>query len=64
MPRADLEGDRCEILLGAGLLDEARAAAARAVRELGRARLPAPLADARLRHAAALAAFGDCGGGR
>ena len=59
VPRADLEGDRCEILLGAGLLDEARAAAARAVRELGRSRLPVALADARLRHAAALAAFGD-----
>ncbi len=59
VPRADLEADRCEILLGAGLLDEARAAAARAVRELGRARLPLALADARLRHAATLAAFGD-----
>jgi hypothetical protein len=59
VPRADLEGDRCEILLGAGLLDEARAAAARAVREVDRLRLPVALADARLRHAAALAAFGD-----
>jgi len=59
VPRADLEGDRCEILLGAGLYDEARSAAGRAVRELERARLPAPLADARLRHAAALAAYGD-----
>jgi tetratricopeptide (TPR) repeat protein len=58
-PRADLESDRCEILLGAGLLDEARAAASRAVRELGRLRLPVALADARLRYAAALAAFGD-----
>ncbi len=59
VPRADLESDRCEILLGAGLLDEARAAAARAVRELGRLRLPVALADARLRHAATLAAVGD-----
>ena len=59
VPRADLEGDRCEILLGAGLLDEARTAAARAVRELGRSRLPVALADARLRHAAILAACGD-----
>ena len=59
VPRADLEGDRCEILLGAGLHDEARTAAGRAVRELERARLPAPLAEARLRHAAALAAYGD-----
>ena len=39
VPRADLEGDRCEILLGAGLHDEARTAAGRAVRELERARL-------------------------
>ena len=59
VPRADLESDRCEILLGAGLYDEARTAAGRAVRELERARLPAPLAEARLRHAAALAAYGD-----
>ena len=59
VPRADLEGDRCEILLGAGLHDEARTAAGRAVRELERARLAAPLAEARLRHAAALAAYGD-----
>jgi len=59
VPRADLDADLCEILLGAGLYDEARSAAGRAVRELERARLAAPLAEARLRHAAALAAYGD-----
>ncbi|MEV0897134.1 CHAT domain-containing tetratricopeptide repeat protein [Actinoplanes sp. NPDC049802] len=51
--------DRCDVLLSAGLHDEARDVAAAVVHELARRRMPADLAEARLLLAAAALACGD-----
>ncbi|BEL04697.1 CHAT domain-containing protein [Actinoplanes sichuanensis] len=50
--------DRCDVLLSAGLHEEAREVAAAAVRELARRRMAADLAEARLLLAAAALACG------
>jgi hypothetical protein len=51
--------DRCDVLLAAGLHEEAREVAAAAVRELARRRMAADLAEARLLLAAAALACGE-----
>jgi hypothetical protein len=51
--------DRCDVLLSAGLHEEAREVAAAAVRELARRRMAADLAEARLLLAAAALACGE-----
>ncbi len=51
--------DRCDVLLSAGLYEEARDVATAAVRELARRRMSADLAEARLLLAAAALACGD-----
>ncbi|SDT00914.1 CHAT domain-containing protein [Actinoplanes derwentensis] len=51
--------DRCDVLLSAGLYEEARDVATAAVRELTRRRMTADLAEARLLLAAAALACGD-----
>ncbi|GAA1653981.1 CHAT domain-containing protein [Actinoplanes couchii] len=51
--------DRCDVLLSAGLYEEARDVATAAVRELARRRMAADLAEARLLLAAAALACGD-----
>jgi hypothetical protein len=59
LPTAMILMDRCDVLLGAGLHDEAREVAATAVRELAHRRMGADLAEARLLLAAAALACGD-----
>ncbi|GIE77051.1 hypothetical protein Aph02nite_30010 [Actinoplanes philippinensis] len=56
--------DRCDVLLSAGLHEEAREVAAAAVRELARRRMAADLAEARLLLAAAALACGETGEAR
>ena len=58
-PRAMLLLDQCEVLLMAGLSEEARDKAAAAVTELSRRRMAADLAEARLILAQAALACGD-----
>jgi hypothetical protein len=59
VPRAALLPDHCEVLLAAGLYEEAKDLAAEAVAELGRRRMAADLAEARLMLAQAALAAGD-----
>jgi CHAT domain-containing protein/tetratricopeptide (TPR) repeat protein len=59
LPTAMIMMDRCDVLLAAGLHEEAREVAAAAVRELARRRMAADLAEARLMLAAAALAGGD-----
>jgi tetratricopeptide (TPR) repeat protein len=59
MPLAINLSTRCEVLLSARLLDEARAAAESAVAELDTSRMAADAAEARLRLAQAALAGGD-----
>ncbi|GID51323.1 CHAT domain-containing protein [Actinoplanes capillaceus] len=59
LPAAMIMMDRCDVLLSAGLYDEARDVAAAAVAELARRRMAADLAEARLLLAAAALACGD-----
>lgn len=63
-PMPQLHVDRAEVLLGAGLFDEARRTAERAVRELTDAALASYLAEAHLQLAQAAVATGDTAAGR
>lgn len=64
VPRGIYLLDRCEVLLSVRLVDEARAAAERAVTELERGRMSADLAEARLLSAEAAVLAGDLEVGR